>query len=168
MSNRGIYEVWEQMFVTRKWQCVLFHKLLIWFTVWVIHLIWDKLSQSGSILTTGRRRVYCACAMRPYCQLFFSLSYGFWSRSLKTRAEHYKVSLDVKSNAPLKCWYISFQFLKGNAGLHQSKTLCLKNMYLFPWYRMDLEESFSISSRRKRFLSSPNRPDGFWNPHRLP
>lgn len=122
-SNRGIYEVWEQMFVTRKWQWVLFHKLLIWFTVWVIHLIRDKLSQAGSILTTGRRRVYCACAMRPCCQLLCSLSYGFWSRSLKTRAERYKVSLEVKSNAPLNCWYISFQSLKGNVGLHQRQNV---------------------------------------------
>jgi len=96
-----------------------------------------NLPQAGSILTTGRRRVYCACAMGPCCQLFCSLSYGFWSRSLKTRTEHYKVSLEVKSNAPLKCWYISFHSLKGNVGLHQRKTLYLKNTYLFPRYRLD-------------------------------
>ena len=146
-SNMGIYEVWKQMYVTRKWQCVLFHKLLL--VLCVSNTIWGKLPQAGSILTTGRRRDYCACAMRPCCQLFYSLSYGFSSRNLKIRAEHYKLSLEVKSDTSLNYWYISFNLSKEMWAYTKAKLNIWKILIYFHGSGSRAEESFSISGRAR-------------------
>ena len=125
-SNRGINEVWERMFVTRMRQWVLLHKLLIRFTVWVMHWIWDKLPQTGSIwrqVDVSVAHVRWGHAVSWSARLAMDFGLG----ALKRRVEHCKGSLEVKSNVLVKCWYMSYR----KCGPTPAPNL--KNMYLILW-----------------------------------